>query len=112
MGLRQRAAQRAAAIERANRRHAEAEALRADREAFNRDFLTSAAVATLLGISEGSLRRWRCRDRGPRYVKFGDAPQAHVRYRRTEVESFVRDPAEYERTDGRPGGDASPGDSQ
>ncbi len=48
--------------------------------------LTERQVAHQLGLSVATLRAWRLRGRGPRFVRFGRA----VRYLADDVEQFVR----------------------
>jgi excisionase family DNA binding protein len=48
--------------------------------------MTEREVARRLGLSVATLRAWRVRRRGPRYVRFGRA----VRYLATDIEQFVR----------------------
>ena len=47
--------------------------------------LTEHEVAERLGLSVATLRAWRLKRRGPRYVRFGRA----VRYLATDIERFV-----------------------
>ena len=47
--------------------------------------LTEHEVAERLGLSVATLRAWRLKRRGPRYVRFGRA----VRYLTTDIERFV-----------------------
>lgn len=47
--------------------------------------LDSVAAGTYLGVSPKTLVDWRCRGRGPRYVKLGSS----VRYRRQDLDDFV-----------------------
>ena len=44
--------------------------------------ITSSQAADLLGISEGTLRKWRWQSRGPRSIHYGSRC---VRYRREDV---------------------------
>jgi predicted DNA-binding transcriptional regulator AlpA len=48
--------------------------------------MTEQEVARRLGLSVATLRAWRVRRRGPRYVRFGRA----VRYLAPDIERFVR----------------------
>jgi excisionase family DNA binding protein len=48
--------------------------------------LTEHAVAKLLGLSVATLRAWRLKSKGPRFVRFGRA----VRYLADDVERFVK----------------------
>jgi hypothetical protein len=50
--------------------------------------LSNAQAATLLGITPATLRFWRCKGRGPRYVKLEQRQQAHVFYDEAEVLAF------------------------
>ena len=47
--------------------------------------LTEHEVAQQLGLSVATLRAWRLRDRGPRFVRFGRA----VRYLAADIDRFV-----------------------
>jgi excisionase family DNA binding protein len=51
------------------------------------ELLTTAQVAEILGLSEGTLTTWRCTKRyDVPYLKLG----RHVRYKRGDVETWVR----------------------
>ena len=43
-------------------------------------------VAHLTGMSIGTVRRWRLRKQGPRFIKIGAA----VRYRTADVEKWIK----------------------
>jgi predicted DNA-binding transcriptional regulator AlpA len=47
--------------------------------------MTEQEVARRLGLSVATLRSWRLRKRGPRYVRFGRA----VRYLAPDIDRFV-----------------------
>lgn len=49
------------------------------------DILSTANVAGLLGISEGTLRYWRYMDEGPKSFRLG----RHVKYRRSDVDEWL-----------------------
>ncbi len=51
--------------------------------------LTECQVAEQLGLSVATLRAWRHRGRGPRFVRFGRA----IRYLSGDIEQFIRDSA-------------------
>lgn len=53
------------------------------------DLLTSAETAALLGIKPNTLEIWRTKGHGPAFLKLGTAPQAPVRYRRSEVMEWL-----------------------
>jgi excisionase family DNA binding protein len=48
--------------------------------------LTETQAADHLGLSIATLRAWRHRGRGPRFVRFGRA----VRYLRADLDAFIR----------------------
>ncbi len=48
-------------------------------------FISSKQTASLLSISEGTLRQWRCAGIGPIYFKLGHA----VRYSAFDIEAYV-----------------------
>jgi predicted DNA-binding transcriptional regulator AlpA len=48
--------------------------------------VTEIEAATVLGLSVATLRAWRHRGRGPKFVRFGRA----VRYLTSELDDFVR----------------------
>ena len=48
--------------------------------------LTECEVAKQLGLSVATLRAWRHRGRGPRFVRFGRA----VRYLPADLDAFIR----------------------
>ncbi len=47
-------------------------------------------AAEFLGVSVHTLARWRVLGTGPAFVKFSRAKQAIVRYRREDLERFIR----------------------
>lgn len=47
--------------------------------------LNNAQAASLLGIAPNTLKFWRHKSRGPKFVKLGDAPQAGVAYDEADV---------------------------
>ena len=47
---------------------------------------TETQAAEHLGLSIATLRAWRHRSRGPRFVRFGRA----VRYLRADLDAFIR----------------------
>ena len=51
--------------------------------------LDTVQTAALLGITPGTLKFWRCKNRGPKFVKLGDSPQAGVAYDETDVRAFI-----------------------
>lgn len=53
------------------------------------DALTTAEAAAMIGIKPNTLEIWRCKGKGPRFLKASDRKQAPVRYARAEVESWI-----------------------
>ena len=47
--------------------------------------LNNNEAAALIGVTPATLRFWRCKGRGPRFVKLGEAKQAGVAYVEAEV---------------------------
>lgn len=47
--------------------------------------LDTRQTAALLGITPGTLKFWRYKGRGPRFLKFSDSPQAGVAYDEADV---------------------------
>lgn len=47
--------------------------------------LNNTEAAALIGVTPATLRFWRCKGRGPRFVKLGEAKQAGVAYIEADV---------------------------
>jgi len=52
-------------------------------------FLNERAVSKMLGISLGSLRRWRLRREGPPYIKLGAGRGGAVRYPLVALDAWL-----------------------
>lgn len=50
--------------------------------------LNSNAAASALGISPVTLKIWRCKGKGPRFIKLGESKQAGVAYDPAEIEAW------------------------
>jgi DNA-binding transcriptional MerR regulator len=50
-----------------------------------RDLMTSKEAAVYLRISEDTLRRWRCRGLGPKYIRIN----GRILYRLRDLERFL-----------------------
>ena len=50
--------------------------------------LTHKEAAALIGVTEATLRFWRCKGRGPQFTKLSDAKQAGVRYDLADIEAW------------------------
>ncbi|MEY4673857.1 MAG: hypothetical protein RL148_1641 [Planctomycetota bacterium] len=52
------------------------------------DLLTTEELAQRWRLSEDTLRIWRQKGKGPKFVKFGDQRTSAVRYRLSDVEKY------------------------
>ncbi|MFF9494243.1 helix-turn-helix transcriptional regulator [Streptomyces flaveolus] len=52
--------------------------------------LTPRQLAEELEVSTHTLANWRWAGVGPRYTKLGDGRTARVRYRRTDVDAWLK----------------------
>lgn len=50
--------------------------------------LSHKETAALIGVTDATLRFWRCKGKGPRFTKLSDAKQAGVRYDLADVEAW------------------------
>jgi len=50
------------------------------------ELLNTSTVARMLGISPRTLKDWRCKERGPKWISIG---KNTVRYRMADVEQFI-----------------------
>lgn len=46
-------------------------------------------AAARLGVTPATLRFWRCKGKGPRYIKFGPAKQAGVAYYFDDIDTWI-----------------------
>ena len=70
--------------------------------------LTEREVAALLGLSVATLRAWRHRGKGPRFLRLGRS----VRYLPSDVDDFVRASAVDTRSESSSDGDSELGELQ
>ena len=68
--------------------------------------LTEREVAELLGLSVATLRAWRHRGKGPRFLRLGRS----VRYLPSDVDDFVRASAVDTRSESSSDGDSELGE--
>ena len=47
--------------------------------------LNNSEAAALIGVTPATLRFWRCKGRGPRFVKLGETKQAGVAYLESDI---------------------------
>jgi len=52
--------------------------------------LSTADAAKLLGVSQKTLRDWRCSRSGPRCLKMGAKKQSRTVYRQSDLDAWVR----------------------
>lgn len=52
-------------------------------------YMSPAEVAQHMGVSIYTLKGWRREAKGPEYVKFGDGPNATVRYPRERLRQYL-----------------------
>lgn len=52
---------------------------------FVKDYYTTAELAELLSIKEGTLKNWRNQGVGPKYIKIGSS----VRYNLTDIQVYM-----------------------
>jgi len=45
-------------------------------------------AATLIGVTPATLRFWRCKGKGPRFIKLGQSKQAGVCYDPADIEAW------------------------
>lgn len=50
--------------------------------------LNNEAAASALGISPVTLKIWRCKGKGPRFIKLGESKQAGVAYDPVEIDAW------------------------
>lgn len=55
------------------------------------ELLTPAQVAALLQVKTETLEAWRGKRIGPKFIKLGDGRRSPVRYRRTDVETYLQE---------------------
>ncbi|WP_454728534.1 helix-turn-helix transcriptional regulator [Cellulosimicrobium protaetiae] len=51
--------------------------------------LTCADTAERLGVSTSTLADWRLKGTGPEFVRLGDGPRAHIRYRLDVLDAWL-----------------------
>ena len=51
--------------------------------------LNNTQAAAMLGITPGTLKFWRHKGRGPRFVKLSNTPQSGVAYDEADVRAFI-----------------------
>ncbi|MDX3753992.1 helix-turn-helix domain-containing protein [Streptomyces sp. AK02-04a] len=54
------------------------------------EWLTPREVAAQLRVHIGTLANWRYQGAGPKYTKLSDAPNSPVRYKKADVDEYMR----------------------
>ena len=54
------------------------------------DLLTPKEAAAMLRVSTDTLEGWRAKRQGPAWTKLGEGKRAPVRYRRGDIEAFLK----------------------
>ena len=55
------------------------------------EFFTSEQTARLLGLKPQTMRAWRLRRRGPRYIRLSNGPTGRVLYARGDIERYLKE---------------------
>ena len=45
-------------------------------------------AAALIGVTPGTLRYWRCKGKGPRFIKLGESKKSGVCYDPADIEAW------------------------
>jgi len=53
------------------------------------DLLSNEQTAALLGIKKNTLEIWRCKGKGPAFIKLGEHPSLPIRYQRSRVMAWI-----------------------
>lgn len=53
------------------------------------ELLTNEQTADLLGIRPNTLEIWRCKGKGPAFVKLGNHPSSPIRYVKSRVLAWI-----------------------
>jgi hypothetical protein len=53
------------------------------------ELLSNEQVAAILGVKPNTLEIWRCKGKGPAFLKLGDHPSSPIRYQRSRVMAWL-----------------------
>lgn len=53
------------------------------------DLLSNEQTALLLGLKPNTLEVWRCKGKGPAFIKLGEHPSSPIRYQRSRVMAWI-----------------------
>lgn len=51
--------------------------------------LNNDEAAALIGITPATLKFWRCKGRGPRFIKYGPSPRAGIAYDPADIQKWL-----------------------
>lgn len=55
------------------------------------DLLTPQQVADLLQVKTDTLEAWRGKRQGPAWIKLGDGKRSPVRYRKADIDAYLKE---------------------
>jgi hypothetical protein len=53
------------------------------------DLLSNEQTAAILGVKPNTLEIWRCKGKGPAFIKLGEHPSSPIRYQRSRVMAWL-----------------------
>ena len=53
------------------------------------DLLSNEQTAAILGVRPNTLEIWRCKGKGPAFIKLGEHPSSPIRYQRSRVTAWI-----------------------
>jgi hypothetical protein len=53
------------------------------------DLLSNEQAAAILGVKPNTLEIWRCKGKGPAFIKLGEHPSSPIRYQRSRVMAWI-----------------------
>jgi hypothetical protein len=53
------------------------------------DLLSNEQTAAILGVKPNTLEIWRCKGKGPAFIKLGAHPSSPIRYRRSRLMAWL-----------------------
>ena len=53
------------------------------------DLLSNEQTAAILGVKPNTLEVWRCKGKGPSFIKLGAHPSSPIRYQRSRVTAWI-----------------------
>ncbi len=53
------------------------------------DLIDPPSAAELIGVTKGTLAKWRMRGEGPPFLSMGSGPRSRIKYRRADVHDWI-----------------------